>query len=731
MHRILLLSAMLVAFLPARFVGAAENPVKVAFAVESPAIQFAADEINRAALNASVSNRWPNVAFQLDTRLGPQSYRIERSANVIRVVGGDSTGAMYGGLDVAEAIRLNTLSELTNSEHKPHIAKRGIKFNIPLDLRTPSYSDNSDAFQANIPEVWDMDFWRSFLDTMARDRFNVLTLWSLHPFPSMVKVPEYPDVALDDVWRTTMKLNESTASDSGNMDQRAMLAQHEVVKKMTIDQKIQFWRDVMEYANNRGIEVYLFTWNVFTFGADGKYGITGSQTNLVTIDYFRKSVRETVLTYPRLAGIGITAGERMTERRDQFGKEPWLWATYGEGIRDALKQQPGREFRLIHRFHQTGLEAVQDAWSNYPGPFEFSLKYSIAHMYSSPKPTFINEALPHLGPKQKTWLTVRNDDIYSFRWADPDYARDYVNAMPPADKLTGYYMGPDGYCWGRDYLSTEPVPSGQRRPLVMDRQWLSFSLWGRLSYEPTLSDQLFERMLGARHPSVSASKLMAASVAASRIIPQVTRFFWGDIDLKWFPEACLSHPRRNGFYTVRHFVTGDAMPDAGVLNIRQWRTSLLENKSMLGQTPPQVADALEQFAKGSLKLVAELRSEAAANDRELELTLGDYEAMSHLGNYYAEKIRAACDLALFDLSSNETQRSSSLKHLEYALNHWKLYASVATKQYRPALYNRVGYVDLNALTDKVAADIEIAKNWKPGSVTGEGQTSGTERPFRN
>ena len=40
----------------------------------------------------------------------------------------------------------------------------------------------------------------------------------------------------------------------------------------------------------------------------------------------------------------------------------------------------------------------------------------------------------------------------------------------------------------------------------------------------------------------------------------MTRFFWGDIDLRWFPEACLSHPRYKGFYTVKHFVEGETMP---------------------------------------------------------------------------------------------------------------------------------------------------------------------------
>jgi hypothetical protein len=46
--------------------------------------------------------------------------------------------------------------------------------------------------------------------TMARHRYNVLSLWSLHPFPSLVKVPEFPDVALDDVWRTRAKLDDTS-----------------------------------------------------------------------------------------------------------------------------------------------------------------------------------------------------------------------------------------------------------------------------------------------------------------------------------------------------------------------------------------------------------------------------------------------------------------------------------------------------------------------------------------
>jgi hypothetical protein len=641
----------------------------------------------------------------------PQAYGLRKQVAAKQtthiVLGADAVGAMYGGLDLAEAIRLGTLADLKDGDRAPYIARRGIKFNIPLDVRTPSYSDCSDAAQQNIPEMWSRDFWREFLDEMARNRFNVLTLWSLHPFPSLVKVPEYPDVALDDVKRTTLKLDDTFSHSGSDMVRPAMLANLETVKKISIADKIQFWRDVMQYAHDRGIEVYIFTWNIFVWGADGKYGVTWAQNNPATIDYFRKSVRETVLTYPLLAGIGVTAGEHMENRKDEFSKEKWLWKTYGEGIRDALKQQPDRQFRLIHRFHQTGQKEILQEWRDYPGPFDFSFKYAIAHMYSMTNPPFIKAMLPGLPPDKRTWLTVRNDDIYSFRWGDPEYARAFIRAMPGPDRIAGYYMGPDGYIWGREFISTEPETP---RQLVMQKQWYSFMLWGRLSYDPSMPDALFERTLAQRFPEAPAAKLFEASSVASKIIPQVTRFFWGDIDLKWFPEACLSHPRHKGFYTVKHFMEGETMPESGILNVATYRDRLLANQPMNGMTPPQVAEALKAHAAATLKLVSELRP---VKNKELRMTLGDLQAMAHLGNYYAEKILGATELALHDRTGKPEHKASAVRHLETALEHWKKYAAAATAQYRPQLLNRVGYVDLNALVAKVEQDVDMAKTWQP------------------
>ncbi|MCL4795066.1 MAG: hypothetical protein KJZ84_10900 [Bryobacteraceae bacterium] len=637
---------------------------------------------------------------------GREAYALRRAANgYFLALGADPTGAMYGGLDLAEAFSLNALSEFRDTDHAPHIERRGIKFNVPLDARTPSYSDNSDAAQFNIAEMWSLDFWREFLDHLARHRYNLLSLWNLHPFPSFVKVPEFPEVALDDVMRTTHPLDETFSHRATDMVRPAMLASLETLRTMTIEDKIAHWREVMEMAHARGIEVYLFTWNLYTFGAEGKYGITADQTNPRTTEYFRASIRELVLTYPRLAGLGITAGENLRDLPSPHSKEEWLWNTYGEGVRDALKKTPGREVRMIHRYHETKPGEIETAWKHYPGPFELSYKYSVAHMHSIAGPPFINKTLETLPGGRRLFLTVRDDDIYSFRWGNPDYARAYIKAMPPRSQLAGFYMGPDGTIWGREVAAQHPKSP---RETVIAKRWYSFLLWGRLSYDPDLQDEWIARLVARRFPGAGTEALRRAWHESSMVFPLITRFFWGDIDLKWFPEACLSHPRYRGYYTVKHFMDGGTMPGSGVMNIRDY----VGGKGQ-GQTPLEIAAQLESGAAAALDPLPALRAQARGSS-ELAATLLDIEAMAWLGRYYAAKIRGAVALAEFHRSGDELKRAQAIQHLESAVQHWRQYSAAYTAQYLPKqLYNRVGFVDIPGLLANAYHDIEIARTWKP------------------
>lgn len=171
------------------------------------------------------------------------------------------------------------------------------------------------------------------------------------------------------------------------------------------------------------------------------------------------------------------------------------------------------------------------------------------------------------------------------------------------------------------------------------------------------------------------------------------------------------------------------MPGADVLCIRDWRIRLAARRPMDQTTPLEIAEALNGSAAETLTALDALR-EAAKQDTELQKNVNDCEALALLGRYYASKIRGSCALALFDVNADKFEQDTALRHLGDALTHWKQYAAVRDAHYIPALYNRVGYVDVTALTEKVAADLDIARTWKPGTLKDDGKRGGTEKGFR-
>jgi len=187
-------------------------------------------------------------------------------------------------------------------------------------------------------------------------------------------------------------------------------------------------------------------------------------------------------------------------------------------------------------------------------------------MYGMTNPPLIKPLLSSFSPKCHTWLTIRNDDIYSFRWGDIQFARDFIRCLPGPDKVAGFYMGPDGYCWGREAMDLEPESP---RRLVMQKHWFSFMLWGRLSYEPALPDELFKRTVATRFPEVSAAELLAAWTAASRVIPGITPPFMKGVALAGWHLHFLTADRQGGGH-VLEFTTQDAIMKADECREFHW-----------------------------------------------------------------------------------------------------------------------------------------------------------------
>ncbi|HSH19653.1 MAG TPA: hypothetical protein VLA03_04335, partial [Draconibacterium sp.] len=424
-------------------------------------------------------------------------------------IGGDRIGAMYGGIHLGEIIAGGSLANIRDEDQAPYIRKRGLKFNIPLDKRTPSFDDGGASANTNRKNVWDISFWKEYFDVLARQRYNVLSLWNRHPFPSLVEVPGYENIALQ-----------------GVMDEN-----HEFINNWSVKRKIEFWNEVLELAYDRGIEVWPVIWNVELQGTeDNPYGINKEKGNPITIDYINKSVQQLFLSYPRLAGIGVTAGERMKEYTDSE-KEQFVWECYGKAVMEVKKLQPDRKIRFVHRHWLTDWDEIGNRFSQLPDGFEMALKYAQARLYSSTHPSWPYQQLRKIPMDMATWWNLRNDDIFIQRWGDPDFVREYILNFPheskPCDQppclTAGYIMGSDRYFWGRESMSKNPQTP---RQLENDKHWYKFLLWGRLGYDPNTSDDLFKGLIKYHFPSADASKIFDSWKAASRIIPAVNRFHW-------------------------------------------------------------------------------------------------------------------------------------------------------------------------------------------------------------
>ena len=250
----------------------------------------------------------------------------------------------------------------------------------------------------------------------------------------------------------------------------------------------------------------------------------------------------------------------------------------------------------------------------------------------------------------------------------------------------------------------------------MTKHWYHWMLWGRLGYDPTLSNDRLVAILAARFPEVDAAKLFTAWQEASMVYPVVTGFHWGALDFQWYIEGCISRSRasdtESGFHDIERFITLGTHPGTDNLTIPEYVQAVVGGDEPQGTTPLEVSQQVHAHADRALKIVERFE---AVEDETLDRTLGDIRAMANLGKYYAHKIRGATELALYRQTGDESRKAKALDEMNAAAGYWDRYLEIALAQYvNPIHLNRVGKVDWTALTAEVKKDIEIVKNATPG-----------------
>ncbi|MCR5491566.1 MAG: hypothetical protein K6F32_05515 [Bacilli bacterium] len=708
--------------------GAAKEQISISYGGESSILSFAKSEIlaSSASCDIEEGDNGYKITFEtVDKSLGEQSFRTVVDGKSIHVYGGDENGLLYGGLALSDYIKANgTVEGYAAQAVSPRQEERMLKVNAPLDMRCPSYSDTGANTQEQIKDMWDIDFWKEYFAEAARNRFNAVNLWSLNPFPVLTKVPGYEDCALDDVWKTKIPFDTNYAGNCSNAVQEKHWEEgtYDIIKTITIDEKIAHFNSVIDLAHDHGIKFYISCWNVYTFGEHGKYGITSSLANPTTKDYYGKAVTALLETYPGLDGLGVCTGEYMLTSDVDLGgtedstfKEQWLHDTYGESLKAYLAKNP-KDFKLIHRMHFTNYADIEKIWGDMPCPMDISTKYSDNHMFVNGDHHFADETLNALPDGKYSLLEIRNSDCYNLRMGDYSFVSNYYANMDKLSHVSGVVFGSDGYVDGREYFYQDDSFNGT---LSLKKHFAFYSLFGNLAYDASFSEDLYKGLFAYHFKGIDEAAVGAlydALQQGSKVIPTVSSLYFNDGDATWYAEGNNAHPNSFGYLNVKRWVNANnAHPYANCISISEYCGLIRDGGAIPTDkdNPLTIAAKLKEIsasAEEAYKKIAITGEDKTAKEF-LSLAL-DQHCFYLLGEFYAEKILAIVDLRAYNDLGTESKKDDALTHIKASIDAYGKYAESFHKNYKPMWLTWTCDQDLNDLYQLAKEDQSAIENWK-------------------
>ena len=583
-------------------------------------------------------------------RLGREAFAIIPEGRLITVYGGDLRGMIYGALALVETVRQGTaLGDVAPDEQRPHLEFRGIKYNLPWETYRPS-----SALDQHYATARDLKYWEAFLDMLVENRFNVLSLWNMHPYTFMVRPKNFPEAS---PWS---------------------------------DEELAAWqalyRGIFRLAKERALDTCIVHWSIFVSRelaeAHGvaqqnfypHYYVDGDTSEIVR-RYFRESVTQVLEEYPDLDGVGISHGEGMGGMTP-VERQQWMDDVLIAGMLEAK-----RRVKLIHRVPfssgtspDPGVSAhveevtraeMERLGDRFDGPIWVEMKYNWSHAHSTPRLVKVHGGelgetyfVPEPTNYKVTWM-ARNEDFFALRWGVPDFIRRHIALDGAASYVGGYFVGSETYIPALDYFTAVDEPVDWT--WAFERQWLFYKLWGRLFYDPATPDAVFQAEFNRRYGSSGDNLLQAFSLASSTQLRLASLY-----DSRWdFTLNSEGFLALQGDYT--RYISVDRLIDQPTMDpdyvsVADYVDTLRRGGSFgAGRiTPPVLIDMLEPDNREALRLVEGIDT---AGNASLRYEVADVKTWARLGLHLAEKLRGAVALQTFRLGGGESYRQAAIEHL--------------------------------------------------------------------
>jgi hypothetical protein len=318
---------------------------------------------------------------------------------------------------------------------------------------------------------------------------------------------------------------------------------------------------------------------------------------------------------------------------------------------------------------------------------------------------------------------VRNEDFFALRWGVPDFIREHIaqngNRDGTRPHVGGYFIGSETYIPALDYFSDFSGAAAARPPWkwAFQRQWLFYSLWGRLLYDPATPDSVFAREFTRRYGPKAANLLRAYSLASNTQM-RLASLYDSRWDFTLYGEGFLALQGEITKYIGVDALIAQPTLDPDYVSVADYVKHSGENGTLPANalTPPRLADLLERDCREALRLVRKIE---AGDDVALVYEVADARVWANLGLHLAEKLRGAVALQRFRANPDGAQRDAAVAHLTRALEHWDEVIRITRPIYRDMKLTHYNHNSFDAnpdnlfhwarIRDEVAHDVEIAR----------------------
>ena len=592
-----------------------------------------------------------------------------RGKPAIVLAGSDAVGLMYAELDLADRVGWtakggNPFQFARSVSEKPYLKDRGVTI----------FTMNRAYFESHLH---DEQFWVRYFDMFAQDRINELVLtfgyedggYMAPPYPYFFDVDGFPDVKVVGLTPEQQKENFTAF--------KTML-------RLAAERGIRVKPGIWEHIYRGGLQAGVIAWaSDGTKPAPGVvWGLNAQNVTPYTVAALKKFYE----VFPEIKDTQFRMHEESGLRSAEIA--PFWHEVFGF----YSKQQPN----ILLELRVKGLpkSVIKDAQAQGL-KIQLDTKFWMEQMGLPYSPTHINkedqknarhsyaDLLEYPKTYDMNWTLWNGGSQRVLEWADPEYARRMAMSARlydghglavtemEATKMLG--DGPDKA--PRDFLSTKY----KYFDYEFERYWAFYRVFGRLSYSPEASADVWEREYVQRFGAQAAPHVMKAQQLSSKVMPKIVA---ASLPYGEFPTSA-GWPEMKHEGSLPQFARIEEGSDiAQFMNVREEAASIIEGTDTAMRRPEETS---RWFAQTSDAILAEAAAaEKAAGSQasnEMKATLADARILAALARYHSWRQLAAVDYNLYKQAGSLAAFDDAIANERKAMQSWRDLVAAAGDYY--------------------------------------------------